>query len=109
MNRMLNKALRLVRVYHNLTQTEAARRIGLSKSYISELETGNKRVTLEVLEKYASAFKIPISSLMLFAEHSQDQKFSEDIRVHVADKVIKMLDWISTISEDSRNDELTNG
>src|SRR5258708_23512491 len=29
---MLNKALRLVRIYHNLSQTEAARRIGLSKS-----------------------------------------------------------------------------
>jgi len=109
MNRMLNKALRLIRVYHNLTQTEAARRIGLSKSYVSELETGNKKVTLEVLEKYASAFKIPISSLMLFAEHSQDQNFAEDIRVHVADKVIKMLDWISTISDDSQSKELTDG
>jgi transcriptional regulator with XRE-family HTH domain len=108
MNRTLNKALRLIRVYHDLTQTETARRIGLSKSYVSELEAGNKKVTLDVLEKYASVFKLPISSLMLFAEHSQDVNFSEDVRTYVADKVVKMLDWISTISEETPHDELHN-
>ena len=103
----LNKALRLVRVYHDLSQTETARRIGLSKSYVSELEAGNKKVTLEVLEKYASAFNLPASSLMIFAEHSEDQTFVEDVRVYVAGKVLKMLDWIATISEDeSQKDNL---
>jgi transcriptional regulator with XRE-family HTH domain len=106
MKSMLSQALRLIRVYHDLTQTEAARRIGLSKSYVSELEAGNKKVTLDVLEKYASAFKLPVSSLMLFAEHSHDGKFAEDVRVYVADKVVKMLDWISTISEETREEKL---
>jgi transcriptional regulator with XRE-family HTH domain len=101
----LNKTLRLVRVYHDLTQVETARRVGLSKSYVSELEAGNKKVTIEVLEKYASAFKLPISSLMLFAEHSEDRNFAEDIRVYVAGKVLKMLDWISTISEEASSKE----
>jgi NAD(P) transhydrogenase len=41
MKSKLSQALRLVRVYHDQTQTETARRIGLSKSYISELEAGN--------------------------------------------------------------------
>jgi transcriptional regulator with XRE-family HTH domain len=103
----LNKALRLVRVYHDLSQAETARRIGLSKSYVSEIEAGNKKVTLEVLEKYASAFNLPASSLMIFAEHSEDQTFVEDVRVYVAGKVLKMLDWIATISEEaSQKDSL---
>jgi transcriptional regulator with XRE-family HTH domain len=106
MKSQLSQALRLVRVYHDQTQTETARRIGLSKSYVSELEAGNKKVTLDVLEKYASAFKIPISSLMLFAEHSHDGKFREDVRVYIADKVVKMLDWIATISEDGQQEKL---
>jgi transcriptional regulator with XRE-family HTH domain len=97
----LNKALRLVRVYHDLSQVEAARRVGLSKSYVSELEAGNKKVTIEVLEKYASAFNLPVSSLMIFAEHSEDRNFAEDVRVYVAGKVLKMLDWISTISKEA--------
>ncbi len=65
---MMNKALRLVRVYHDLSLVEAAERVGLSKSYVSELEKGHKKVSMEVLEKYATAFDMPMSSLMLFAE-----------------------------------------
>jgi transcriptional regulator with XRE-family HTH domain len=99
MKPLLNRALKLVRVYHNLTQVEAAHRIGLSKSYVSEIESGQKKVSLEVLEKYSSAFKIPVSSLMLFAEHSEKGHFSEDARVYIAEKALKMLDWIATISE----------
>lgn len=97
---MMNKALRLVRAYHDLNQADTAERVGLSKSYISEIESGTKKVTLEVLEKYATAFDIPISSLMLFAEKSENGNFAEDTRTYVAKKALKMLDWIETISSD---------
>ena len=108
---MLNRALKLIRAYHNLTQSEASRRTGLSKSYVSALEAGNKKVTLEVLEKYASAFNLPLSSLMLFAEHSQDRSLAEDARVYVAGKAIKMLDWLYTISngEDGQSQDNLDG
>jgi transcriptional regulator with XRE-family HTH domain len=98
MKPLLNRALRLMRVYHNLSQVEAAQRIGLSKSYVSEIESGQKKVTLDVLDKYSKAFKIPTSSLLLFAEHADDSRFSEGSRVYIAEKVLKMLDWIATIS-----------
>lgn len=96
---MINRALRLIRVYHDLAQTDAAERVGLSKSYISEIESGRKKVTMEVLEKYSIAFDIPMSSLMLFAENVENKTFSNDVRAYVAEKALKMLDWISTISE----------
>ena len=105
MKPLLNRALKLVRVYHNLTQVEAAHRIGLSKSYISEIESGQKKVSIEVLDKYSSAFKIPVSSLMLFAEHSKDGRFSEDARVYIAKKTLKMLDWIATISDPEESEK----
>lgn len=100
---MMNKALRLVRVYHDLNQGDAAERVGLSKSYISELENGRKKVTLEVLEKYSKAFDIPVSSLMLFGERAGEIRFSEDVRIFVAEKVITMLDWIATISDNKKD------
>jgi transcriptional regulator with XRE-family HTH domain len=73
--------------------------VGLSKSYLSELEAGNKKVTLEVLEKYSSAFRIPISSLMLFAERAAQSSLSDRARGYVADKVVKMLEWIEMLTE----------
>ncbi|MEN3974601.1 helix-turn-helix transcriptional regulator [Emcibacter sp. SYSU 3D8] len=97
---MLNKALRMVRVYHDLTQADLAERVGLSKSYISELENGHKKVSLEVLEKYSVAFDIPISSMMFFAERATSGGRSDDIRTYVADKALKMLEWLAMISSD---------
>ena len=100
---MLNRALRLVRVYHDLSQAELARRLKLSKSYVSEIESGRKKVGLDLLQLYADEFRIPMSSLLLFAEHAGDKRTPRDLRVYVADKTLKMLDWIATIT---RGDEI---
>lgn len=104
---MLNAALRLIRVYHDMTQKEVATKVGVSKSYVSDLEAGNKKVTLEVLEKYSRAFNIPVSSLMLFAERAEKRDFVDDVRLYIAGKALKMLDWIATITEDKSRDERT--
>lgn len=101
---MLNEALRLVRVFHDLNKTQAAERVGLSKSYVTELERGDKKVTLEVLQKYASGFNVSLSSLMFFAEQAADSSSGEKVRTAVAGKVIKMLDWIATVTAE-RDDE----
>lgn len=95
---MMNEALRLVRVFHDLNKTQAAERVGLSKSYVTELERGDKKVTLEVLQKYAVAFNVPLSSLMFFAEQASENGASEKVRTAVAGKVVKMLDWIATVT-----------
>ncbi len=95
---MLNEALRLVRVFHDLNKTQVAERVGLSKSYITELESGDKKVTLDVLQKYSAGFNIPVSSLMFFAEQAADGSSTDSFRHAVAGKAIQMLDWIATLS-----------
>lgn len=102
---MLHEALRLVRVFHDLNKTQTADRVGLSKSYITELERGDKKVTLEVLQKYADAFNVPLSSLMFFAEQASDGSSNEKVRTAVAGKVVKMLDWIATVTAERDDDE----
>ena len=97
---MLNRALRLIRAYHDLNLSEASQRVGLSKSYVSEMERGRKKVSLDVLQKYSAAFDIPTSSLMLFAERVEDGGFSEESRVYIADKALRMLEWIAAITAD---------
>lgn len=95
---MLNEALRLVRVYHDMSKAELARSLGFSRSFITELEGGSKKVTLETLHRYSDYFEIPVSSLMLFAERAENADFSESARAFVADKALKMLDWVSVIA-----------
>ena len=95
---MLNQAIRLIRVYHDMNQADAAKAVGLSKSYVSGLEKGDKPVSISVLEKYSAAFDIPMSSLMLFAEKLDDSS-RENVRTYVADKALKMLDWVAALSD----------
>lgn len=93
---MQNDALRLMRVFHDISQTNLADKLGISKSYLSEIEKGEKKkVTLDLLERYSQVFNIPVSSLMFFAEQV-DQGNYEKVRTNVAGKVLKMLDWIAT-------------
>ena len=103
---MLNEALRLVRVYHDMSKAELARELGFSRSFVTELESGSKKVTLDTLERYSQYFDIPVSSLMLFAERTRDADFSERARTFVADKALKMLDWVSTISRKEHDSEV---
>lgn len=102
---MYHRALRLIRVFHDMNQADVADKLGLSKSYISELEQGRKKPSIEVLEKYAALFRIPLSSLLLFAERAEKADFAEEGRVFTADKVLKMLDWIATISDTKEGSE----
>ena len=91
---MYHRALKLIREFHRLSQSEVAMRLGLSNSYVSELEKGTKKASLDVLEKYAAAFRIPLSTLLLFAEKVGDNRLSERVRVIAAGKIMKMLEWV---------------
>lgn len=96
---MQDEVLRLVRVFHDMNQTKLAERLGISKSYLSELESGKKSPKLELLQKYAETFNMPLSSLLFFAENVSDPSRSETVRVAIADKAIKMLQWIAAKDE----------
>ena len=92
---MLNKALRLVRVFHDVNQSKLAERLGISPSYLSEIESGKKNPSIELLEKHADIFDIPPSLMMLFSEKLANNSFSERTRTTVAKKIIKIMNWLS--------------
>ena len=102
---MYDRALKLIRQYHRLSQSELAASLGLSRSFVSEIEkSGGKKPSIDVLEKYASYFKIPTSSLLLFAE-TTGSGMPERSRVFAADKVLRMLEWL----EETTRDETQSG
>lgn len=79
-----------------MKQRDLAVKLGISNNYLSEIESGAKAhvITIELLNKYAEIFKVPASTLMLFSEQLESGKRSEKLRVSMATKVLKMLDWI---------------
>lgn len=91
---MINEALRLIRVFHDLKQFELAKRLKVSKSHISEIESGNKAPSLELIEKYSAEFRIPVSAIMFFAEELPSAKRGEKARTKIASKVLDLLGFI---------------
>ena len=91
---MLNEALRLIRVYHDMKQNEAAEKLGISKSYLSEIEKGHKEPSLDLLRKYEAAFNIPASSIMFFSENMGKSPVKEKARTFVASKILSLMQFL---------------
>jgi transcriptional regulator with XRE-family HTH domain len=101
---MLGEALRLIRVYHDLKQSEAAEKLGVSKSYLSEIEKGRKEPTLETIRKYESVFDIPMSSIMFFSENLGKNAPKERARTLVASKILKLMQFLEERSGSAHAD-----
>ncbi len=100
---MFGHALKLLRRYQGLNQSDLARKLGVSRSYISELESGNRTPSLDLLSRYADIFNIPVSSLVFFAEALQDKENLsnrlEKAKGVVAKKIIALLTVLDVDSE----------
>jgi transcriptional regulator with XRE-family HTH domain len=95
---MLNEALRLIRIFHDLSQKELATRLQIVPSYLSEIESGKKEPTLQLLRKYTEEFHIPMSSILFFAEHMEDGTAADRLKTTVSSKVLALLKFIAARS-----------
>ena len=93
---MIHDALRLLRSFHGMSQIALAKRLGISNSYLSEIESGKKKdgITVDLLTRYSEVFGIPVSSLMLFSENLDPARRGEKLRIAASAKILKLLDWI---------------
>ena len=103
---MLSEALRLIRVFHDMKQTELADRLGISKSYLSEIESGKKEPKIELIKRYSSEFGIPNSSILFFAEGlenpSESATAADRAKGVIARKVINFLKLIEYRTADAK-------
>ena len=97
---MINRALKTIRQFHGLTQAELALKLDMSKSYLSEIESGKKSVGYDLLEKYSELFDVPVSSLVFFSENlDHANTIPEKFRSVVADKILNIMEWIALKNE----------
>lgn len=56
--------IKILRKFHGLTQDELAKNAGLSRSYLTEIETGIKEGSLKTMKAIAKALDIDIGLLV---------------------------------------------
>lgn len=65
---MLGDTLRRLRGIYGYSAREMSALLGISNSYLSEIEHGKKQPSIEMLAKYSDVFGIRVSSLLRFSE-----------------------------------------
>lgn len=58
------RKLRELRRERNLTQTDMAKRFGIDRSYISDVEHGKKSISLSMLEVLSLGFEVSLAELL---------------------------------------------
>lgn len=100
---MIHRALKVIRQFHNMKQNELAEKLDISKSYLSEIETGKKPASLALLQKYSNIFDIPVSSLIFFSENiGKEQLSSSKFKKVVASKIVNIMEWFVEKNEKSQ-------
>lgn len=61
----LQKTIKKLRLDKELEQKGAASAIGISQSHLSQIENGHRGMSVDVLEKIAKAYKIPVPIIIL--------------------------------------------
>ena len=71
-----------------------SKKLGISNSYLSEIENNKKKPSLELLEAYSNVFEIKVSSLILMSEKLDDSSNnnSDDF---IRKTMIKMINFMS--------------
>lgn len=98
---MINNALKLIRKYHNLSQTQLAPKLALSTSYLSELESGKKEPSIDILQRYSEFFNVPLSSLVVFSETLEGKQNVSKARAFISKKMLKILEWVADLDDES--------
>jgi transcriptional regulator with XRE-family HTH domain len=96
----LNRALKQIRLFHNLNQSKCAEKLGVTQVVVSKIESGDS-VSFSLLTRYAETFQIPEWQILFFSENmlSDENEKSTKFRNFVSDKVLRILEFISKNTE----------
>ena len=85
---MLNEVLRLLRITQDLSIKELSQKMETSPSYISEIERGIKKPSLDILDKYSKAIGIDRSTILYFEEVKEKHGYEyQKMLVHMLEKI----------------------
>jgi DNA-binding XRE family transcriptional regulator len=102
---MIGDVLKRTRTIYGYKATEMSSMLGISASYLSEIENNKKQPSLELLEKYAKIYGIRLSSLILLSENIEEAEKSGKGTAMIRNMMIHLIQGMSISAGDS--DEYT--
>lgn len=97
---MIGEVLARMRKIYGYKATEMSAEVGISPSYLSEIENGKKQPSLELLKKYSEVFGIKLSSLILLSESYEEAEKKGKGTAMIRTMMMKLINGMSHIEED---------
>lgn len=97
---MIGDVLKRTRAIYGYKASEMCLKLGISASYLSEIENNKKQPSLELLEKYAKIYGIRLSSLILLSENMDQAEKTGKSTVFIKNMMIRLIQGMSEIAGD---------
>jgi transcriptional regulator with XRE-family HTH domain len=92
---VIGETLKRTRNIYGMTASNMSSELGISASYLSEIENGKKQPSLELLEKYSSIYGIKVSSLILLSENIESAKQKKDGSAFIRQLMTNLINGMS--------------
>jgi transcriptional regulator with XRE-family HTH domain len=93
---LINRALKQIRLFHNLNQQKCGQKLGISQVTVSQIESGTLNISLSMIQRYADTFNLPCDQILFFSKNmDMDAKKRDRFKEFVSEKIIQILEFIS--------------
>lgn len=97
---MIGDVLKRMRAIYGYKASEMSSALGISASYLSEIENNKKKPSLELLEKYADIYGIRLSSLILLSENMEDAEKAGKGTAFIRNMMMHLIQSMSKAASD---------
>jgi len=102
---MIGDVLKRLRGIYGYKAAELSSMLGISASYLSELEHNKKQPSYELLNKYAHIFGIKLSSLILLSESYEEAMRRGKGIASIQTMMLRLISKMSSDSEEADQNE----
>lgn len=102
---MIGDVLKKTRVIYGFKASEMSTKLGISNSYLSEIENNKKQPSLELLQRYADVYGMKLSSLILLSENFEEANKNNTGQDFIKNLMLKLINFMS--KDEGAFDEVT--
>jgi len=87
---IMNQVLKLLRIANGWSVTEMAEKLNVSQSFLSKVESGNKKPSRELVQKYSEVLKMKVSAIEFFDEERAENNMDyQELLLEILKKIVK--------------------
>lgn len=89
----IGRTVRTLRVQRGMTQAQLAERVGISPAYMSLIERGKRNAELDILERIAAQFNLPLAILIFLSQdYSELEAVDKELAERLATLTMKLIE-----------------